>query len=58
MNHPFFSHCAEAWWNLSDELKNKDSINLFKSSILNYSDPANVFAFNDIYGVKLLTWVS
>ena len=53
----FFPHCAEAWGNLSEELRNIDSINTFKSSILNFDRPRenSVFAVHDIIGVKLLT---
>ena len=35
----FFLHCAEAWGNLSEELRNIDPINTFKSSILNFFRP-------------------
>ena len=53
----FFPHCAEAWGNLSEELRNIDSINTFKSSILNCGRPRenSVFAVHDINGVKLLS---
>ena len=53
----FFPHCAEAWGNLIEELRNIDSINTFKSSILNFVKPRenSVFAVHDINGVKLLT---
>ena len=53
----FFPHFAEAWGNLSEELRNVDSINTFKSSILNFVRPRenSVFAVHDINGVKLLT---
>ena len=53
----FFTHCAEAWGNLSEELRNIDSINTFKSSILNFVRPREnpVFAVHDINGAKLLT---
>ena len=54
---PFFSHCAKAWGNLSEELRNIDSINTFKSNILNFvrTRENSVFAVRDINGVKLLT---
>ena len=53
----FFPHCAEAWGNLSEELRNINSINTFKSSILNFVRPRenSVFEVHDIKGVKLLT---
>ena len=53
----FFPHCAEAWGNLPEELKNINSINAFKLSILNFVIPRknSVFPVHDINGVKLLT---
>ena len=53
----FFPHCAEAWGNRSEELRNIDSIKTFKSSILNFGRPRenSVFAVHDINGVKLLS---
>ena len=53
----FFPHCAEAWGNLSEELRNINSINTFKTSILNFVRPTenSVFQVHDINGVKLLT---
>ena len=53
----FFPHCVEARGNLSEELRNIDSINTFKSSILNFVRPReeSVFAVQYINGVKLLT---
>ena len=53
----FFPYCAETWGNLSEELKNINSINTFKSSILNYVRPTenSVFDVYDIKDVKLLT---
>ena len=53
----FFPHCVEAWGNLSEELRKIDSINTFKSSILNFVRPRenSFFAVHDINGVKLLT---
>ena len=53
----FFPHCAEAWRNLSEELRNEKSINKFKTSILNFVRPTenSVFEVHDINGVKLLT---
>ena len=52
----FFPHCAEAWGNLNEELRNIDSISTFKSSILNFFRPRenSDFAVHDINGVKLL----
>ena len=35
----FFPHFVEAWGNLSEELRNVDSINTFRSSILNFVRP-------------------
>ena len=42
---------------LSQEFRNIDSINTFKSSILNFVRPGenSVFAFHDINGLKLLS---
>ena len=53
----FFPHCTVAWGNLREKLRNIDSINTFKSSILNFIRPRenSVFAVYDINGVKLLT---
>ena len=53
----FFPHCAEAWGNLSEELRNINSINTFKTSIINFVRPreTSVFEVHDIKGVKLLT---
>ena len=53
----FFPHCAEAWGNLSEELRNINSINTFKTSILNFVTPRenSVFEVHVINGVKLLT---
>ena len=55
MNHP--SHTGEAWGNLRGELRKIDSINTFKSSILNFIRPRenSIFSVHDINGVKLLT---
>ena len=53
----FFPHCAKEWGNLSEELRNIDSINTFKLSILNFVRPRenSVFAVHDINSLKLLT---
>ena len=53
----FFPHCAEEWGNLSEELRNINSINTFKSCILNFVRPRenSVFEVHDVNGVKLLT---
>ena len=53
----YFPHCAEAWGNFSEELRNINSINTFKTSILNFVGPRenSVFEVYDIKGVKLLT---
>ena len=53
----FFPHCAEEWGNLSEELRNINSINTFKSCILNFVRPRenSVFEVHDINGVTLLT---
>ena len=47
----------KTWRNLSEELRNINSINKFKSSILNFvsSTETSVFEVHDIKGVKLLT---
>ena len=53
----FFPYCAKEWGNLSEELRNIDSIKTFKLSILNFVRPRenSVFAVSDINGLKLLT---
>ena len=53
----FFPHCTKEWGNLSEELRNIDSINTFKLSILNFVRPRenSVFAVHDVNGLKLLT---
>ena len=53
----FFLHCAEAWENLSEELRNINLINTLKLNILNFvrSKENSVFEVHDINGVKLLT---
>ena len=53
----FFTYCAKEWGNLSEELRNIDSIKTFKLSILNFVRPRenSVFAVHDINGLKLLT---
>ena len=53
----FFLHCAEAWGNPGEELRNNDSINTLKSCILNFFRPREnwVFEVHHINGVKLLT---
>ena len=35
----FFPHCAKEWGNLSEKLRNIDSINTFKLSILKFVRP-------------------
>ena len=52
----FFPYCARAWQNLSEELRNIDSINTFKSSILVVVKPIEslVFPVHNINGVKLV----
>ena len=53
----FFPYCAKEWGNLSEELRNIDSIETLKLSILNFVRPRenSVFAVHDISGLKLLT---
>ena len=53
----FFPHCAKEWRNLSNGLRNTDSIKTFKLSILNFVKPREnaVFAVHDINDLKLLT---
>ena len=53
----FFPHCTEAGGNLSEELRNLNSINTFKTSILNFvrQRENSVFETHDNKGVKLLT---
>ena len=57
MELSFFPHWAKEWGNLREELRNIDSINTFKSSILNFVRPRekSFFAVHDINGLKLLT---
>ena len=52
----FFPHCAKKWQSLSEELRKIDSINMFKSSILNFVWPRenSVLAVHDIDSLKLL----
>ena len=52
----FFPCCARAWQNLSEELRNIDSMNTFKSSILVVvkSIESLVFPVHNINGVKLV----
>ena len=51
----FSPHFPEAWENLSEELRNIDSRNTFKSSMLIFVRPRenSVFAVHEINGVKL-----
>ena len=53
----FFPYCAKEWGNLSEELRNIDSIETLKLSILNFVRPRenSVFAVHDSNGLKLLT---
>ena len=53
----FFPPCAKEWGNLNAKLRNINSINMFKSSILNFVRRREnlVFAIHDINGLKLLT---
>ena len=53
----FFPHCAEEWGNIIEELRNINSIDTFKSCILNFVRPGGnpVFEVHDVNGVKLLT---
>ena len=53
----FIPHCAKEWGNLNEELRNIDSINTLKLSILNFVSPRenSVFAVHDINGLKFLT---
>ena len=53
----FFLYCAKEWGNLREELRNIDSINKFKLSVLNFVRHIEnaVFAVHDINGLKLLT---
>ena len=53
----FFPYCAKEWGNFSEELRNIDSIKMFKLSIFNSVRPRenSVFAVHDINGLKLLT---
>ena len=52
----FFPCCARAWQNLSEELRNIDSMNTFKSSILDVVKPREnlVFPVYNINGAKLV----
>ena len=53
----FFPYCAKAWGYLSEELRNMNSINTFKTCILNFVGlrENSVFEVHDINGLKLLT---
>ena len=53
----FFTYCAKEWGNLSEELRNIDSVKMFKLSVLHFVRPRenSVFAVHDINGLKLLT---
>ena len=53
----FFPYCAKEWGNLSEELRNIDSVKMFKLSVLHFVRPRenSVFAVHDINGLKLLT---
>ena len=48
-----FPYCAKEWGNLSDELRNIDSIKTFKLSTLNFVRPRenSVFAVHEINGL-------
>ena len=48
----FFPHYAEAWGNLSKELRNINSINAFKTSILNFLRPTENSVF-EVYHINL-----
>ena len=50
----FFTYCAKEWGNLSEELRNIDSIKTFKLSILNFVRPREK-TFYDVNDLKLLT---
>ena len=52
----FFPYCAEAWESLSEELRNINSIDTFKLSVLNFVrlTENSVFEVHKIKGVKLL----
>ena len=51
-----FLHCAKEWSKLSEKIRNIDSLNKFKSSVLNFirSRENSIFAIHDINVVKLL----
>ena len=51
-----FLHCAKEWSRLSEKIRNIDSLNKFKSSVLNFIRPRenSIFAIHDINVVKLL----
>ena len=53
----FFPYCAKEWGNLSEKLRNIDSIKTFQLSILNFVRPRenSIFAVHDINGLKLPT---
>ena len=51
-----FLHCAKGWSKPSEKIRNIDSLNKFKSSVLSFirSRENSIFAINDINVVKLL----
>ena len=51
-----FLHCAKEWSKLSEKIRNIDSLNKFKSSVLSFirSRENSIFAIHDINVVKLL----
>ena len=59
LKYLFFAHCAKEWGKLSKEIRNIDSINKLKFSVLNFIRPRENSGFStpDIKGVKLLNYL-
>ena len=53
----FFSSTITEWNNLDRDIRNSDSLNVFKFSLLKFVRPVanSVFEINNPYGLKLLT---
>ena len=50
----FFLYCTNEWNNLTVEIRNAKSINIFKKSIINEKKENSLFSVYDPLGVKLL----
>ena len=54
-NISFFRFCINEWNNLTVEIRNAKSINIFKKSIINKKQKKSLFSAYNPLGVKLLT---